>query len=626
MACTAPRGAGSNCVGNADCTDGLQCVSGQCRVGCRSDGDCTLGSLCVTLSSAGAMACVPRGNVLACTADRDCPAGARCSTDRLCHVGCLRNSDCVGGSCDTTTGACLNPIVLDPDAGADAGPEAAPDAGPEAAMDVLATVDVLEASSPDATDAAEAALDVVDAAPVESAVDAAPDVQDASDVAVDRVPPPTTCGPVLMLPHGDFGPLSLTAAGTYTLDTGTGELLDPARRTIVPACLQATSTSSTRTGVSVASQGSGSPLQIAVFDLTTFTLGPGVRLRVTGPRALALLTTGALTVQGNLDLVGTPPSMGTQGVPGAGGGLGGTPMSAAGGAYSGSSGGPAMMSGATAIPGYTTGGITLGGGGGGSGCGGGGGTGAYGVVAVLSGAAGLAGHAGATLAPSPPGGLGCAVPGMGGAARMAPALPLPRTTLFAGAGGGGGGLGSAGGQGGATAAGYGASGTSSAAGGLGGTGGGALLLCSLGDLSIPLGGNLELMGSPGGAGAAGGVGGPGPNAATVAGGPGGGGGAGGTGGGGGGGGGSVYLQAGGTLTVGGTVDTSGGVGGPGGAGGGGGTGGAGMSLAGVTMAYPGAMGATGGAGGAGTAGSRGQAQVYAGVYVNRGTWRGAPAP
>jgi Cys-rich repeat protein len=115
----------TGCANDGDCSStGLHCdvASGQC-VACVVDSDCGAGRVCNALQCVTSCAdggtcpsstpiCRAPHNVCApCNANADC-AGA--STGHFCLVttgqcvGCLVNTDCRDGFCDSTTNACRN--------------------------------------------------------------------------------------------------------------------------------------------------------------------------------------------------------------------------------------------------------------------------------------------------------------------------------------------------------------------------------------------------------------------------------------------------------------------------------------------------------------------------------------
>lgn len=86
------RCAGGKCVQcslDADCTNGRQCVTGQCQAPCTNDGSCNGFDRCL------AGRCVASG----CQTDRECVAAtrnvdARCGTDGKCIVPCETDLEC----------------------------------------------------------------------------------------------------------------------------------------------------------------------------------------------------------------------------------------------------------------------------------------------------------------------------------------------------------------------------------------------------------------------------------------------------------------------------------------------------------------------------------------------------
>jgi hypothetical protein len=256
----------------------------------------------------------------------------------------------------------------------------------------------------------------------------------------------------------------------------------------------------------VVDPGGGNP-QIRVVNCTTLTIGSGNTLRVSGPYALELRATGAVTIDGTLDASGFAGSSGaTSGAAGPGGLTGGG-------------------AGGTTGAGGSTGGLPSGGGGGGAGMGGAGGTG--GAAGPNSGSpspASAPATNGGTPSTSNYGGGG------GGGGRSATAVnsrgvaSSTAAPMRGGSGGGGGGGSSTG---------------TFSIGGRGGGGGGAVRIIAEGPITVPASGAIRAQGGVGGPASE-----PGPP----------------YGGGGGGGSGGVIDLIGPTIGVSGTVNATGGLG------------------------------------------------------------------
>jgi len=410
-----------------------------------------------------------------------------------------------------------------------------------------------------------------------------------------------TCGPLA----GSTGALgSLTLSGTAVINTSAGTIT-AGGQTLVAAGSP---------GVELVTQSGSangySAPGLAVFHFQDLEIAPGASVQVTGSRGVALLSAGALTVSGALDASGGAGSSGSTNGAGSGGaagpggwsGTGFQPLGCVSG--NGDASGPGAGDAGECGDGGNNGGSGYSGGGGGGGGGGTGGTGGGGgghATAGGDGAAGITATAGSSGIGSGGSGGNAGWPGSpsaGGDIYGTASLPV----LFGGTGGASGaygGFAGFGGKGGGSGGGYGGAPGYSGGPGGGGGGGGAVLLCGA-SLDVTAGGQVNARGGYGGGGGGSGwaEGGQSPSfyGDDAKGGGGGAGRSGGGGGGGAGAGGSVYL-AGGTVTVYGAVDASGG--------GGGFTGWSGSGGYGANGANGGGKGGSGGSGGKGGLGGVG---------------------
>jgi hypothetical protein len=321
------------------------------------------------------------------------------------------------------------------------------------------------------------------------------------------------CGATNTSPNGLLGDLAL---GTNpVIDTTTGEIRDDSG-VRVAASLTAGATSGSNPGVTVHTQspigGFASP-QIVAFHVGDFSVPSGQTLSVVGDRALAILSDGALVVDGTLDVSGDPgvqpstPTSGAGGAAGPGGWDGGAFGSNgcafdAGRADGPGSGGPGQCG-----PGGDDGldGIAEGGGGGGGGaCGSSAGAGGSHATQATSGEPGTFGAAGNNGLPDPAfggnggfGGFPCQNPPAGGS-RGSTYGVTDLSTLTGGTGGSAGGgsrLGGNGGRGGNSGGFGGLSLPANGAGGGGGAGG-AVLLCA--QTEVVVNGAVRANGGSGG--------------------------------------------------------------------------------------------------------------------------------
>lgn len=83
------------CNGDADCA-GEICVSGQCKVACRDNSDCSVGEKCLQNTC-----------TVLCSGHAQCPSGQACFSGS-CVIGCRSNSDCASEH------ACVNNKCHDP--------------------------------------------------------------------------------------------------------------------------------------------------------------------------------------------------------------------------------------------------------------------------------------------------------------------------------------------------------------------------------------------------------------------------------------------------------------------------------------------------------------------------------
>jgi hypothetical protein len=112
----------------------------------------------------------------------------------------------------------------------------------------------------------------------------------------------------LLDPNGyaSEGALSLSSAGNYVIDTGSN----------------GNAPTLTDSHGNVLFTGTVSANNIAVFDFSSINIGAGVVVHAAGPDPLALLSTGTITISGNLNANGQDAGS-TGGAGGAGGGAGG---------------------------------------------------------------------------------------------------------------------------------------------------------------------------------------------------------------------------------------------------------------------------------------------------------------
>ncbi len=188
--CSDKKVLGDECLFNDDCVSPLVCSARRCRVQCRSDRDCAMGTVCAPADDPRKRVCLPLSGPSECASDVSCPRGSVCAAS-ACWWRCADDNACAtlgAGTCQTPELLCATPISVEqqralggqaPEDGGvatDAG-QGAPDGG--ASTDVQAMPDV-----PVATDV-QAMPDV----PVAMDVPAMPDVPTTPDVAADQVSP-----------------------------------------------------------------------------------------------------------------------------------------------------------------------------------------------------------------------------------------------------------------------------------------------------------------------------------------------------------------------------------------------------------------------------------------------------
>ncbi|MEO1271139.1 MAG: MopE-related protein, partial [Myxococcota bacterium] len=435
------------------------------------------------------------------------------------------------------------------------------------------------------------------------------------------------CGRVEGSSNGLLGTVVLS--GTVTIDTNAGTIRDGSGEVVGAG----------DPGVTFHGQASVGPFPspgIAVFHFAALTVAEGATVTVTGGRALALLATGSLVVEGALDLSGSAGTAGgvnrsgTRGLAGPGGWNGGNFVSGPGCATGNGIGdGPGRgTEGGCGTRGADGGDASNSGGGGGGGgsCGGSGGAGAGHAAEGGSGVDANPGTDGTNGSGSGGGSGGRACTGTQPGAQGGPAVgDGTLSLLLGGSGGSAGGLGVLGGFGGdggdidSGLGGFGGLGGLGGGAGAGGGGGGAVLLCAT---TVEIGGSIDVSGGLGGAGGFSDPAESGDNASTFGDDPrGGGGGAGrasGGGGGGGGAGGAMVLRAVSvTVRLGAQLNAGGGGGGFRGGSGSGGFGGIGRD-----GGSTGGRGGSGGNGGGGGDGSDGWIRFEAGTLLNSGILNG----